>query len=257
MLFKSIADDATGQLSPPSVYSIRGHRNPSAPLLCEKRFQNVAQYDEHYNPYTYHHKIRFKEMQSRERTKVNSQEEIERRREKERKKQEKGLRKTVQVSGVKLGTVTPVVSTINTTQDSVVVITIPGTGPAPAPSEKKSGFAVGGRSMVSSSSSGGSFKRLGLTQPTETYFTAASPTFKTTQRYDSSSSTRDIDIRFQERRLGDARRAGRIWLQWIKVVGRTQSERMYENHPPERRDRKELIPSRLSQPFSHYSDDVR
>jgi len=56
-------------------------------------------------------------MQSSERTKANSQEAIEKRGEKERKREEKELRKP---AGVKLSTVIPVVGTINTTKNPAV-----------------------------------------------------------------------------------------------------------------------------------------
>jgi len=116
--------------------------------VCEKPFQNVAQYDKHCNSYAHYHKIRFKEMQSSKRAEASSREAIEERRENERKREEKELRKTAKAAGVKPG----------------------------------------------------------LTQPTETCFTAASPTSRTTSRYDGSSSTHDVYIQFQGRRLDDARR---------------------------------------------------
>ncbi|KAF9645014.1 hypothetical protein BDM02DRAFT_3120922 [Thelephora ganbajun] len=131
--------------------------------VCEKQFQNVAQYDEHCNSYAHHHKIRFKEMQSSERAKANSQEVVEKRREKERKREDKELRKAAKAAGVKLTTITPVVSMVGTTQNAVVTTPTPGIEPAPAPLEKKSGFTSGGWSTVSSSSSGGGFKKSGWT----------------------------------------------------------------------------------------------
>ena len=85
-------------------------------------------------------------MQSNERAKANSQEAIEKRREKERKREEKELRKAAKAAGVKLSTVTPLV-------------------PAPTPgaelalSERKSGFSAGGWSTVGSLSSGTGFKK--------------------------------------------------------------------------------------------------
>ena len=100
-------------------------------------------------------------MQSSERAKANSQEAIEKRREKERKREQKELRKAAKAAGVKLSTVTPVVGTISTTQNSAVATTTPGIEPAPAPPEKKPGFSIGGWSTVSSSSSGGGFKKPG------------------------------------------------------------------------------------------------
>lgn len=87
-------------------------------------------------------------MQSNERAKANSQEAIEKRREKERKREEKELRKAAKAAGVKLSTVTPLVPT-------------PALGiePGPAPPEKKSGFTSVGWSTVNSSSSGGGSKK--------------------------------------------------------------------------------------------------
>ena len=120
--------------------------------VCEKQFQKVAQFDEHCNSYAHHHKIRFKEMQSNERAKANSQEAIEKRREKERKREEKELRKAAKAAGVKLSTVTPLVPTPTIGIES-----------GPGQSEKQSKFATGGWSTINSSSSGGGFKKPGWT----------------------------------------------------------------------------------------------
>ena len=127
--------------------------------VCEKQFKNVAQYDEHCNSYAHHHKIRFKEMQSNERAKANSQEAIERRREKERKREEKELRKAAKAAGVKLNAATPVVSMVSTTHNPAVTETTPVIEPTPASPEKKSGFSARGWST----SSGGGFKKPGWT----------------------------------------------------------------------------------------------
>ena len=124
-------------------------------IVCEKQFQNVAQYDEHCNSYAHHHKIRFKEMQLNERAKANSREAIQKRREKEKKREEKELRKAAKAAGVKISTVAPVVSLVNTTQTPA-----PGVEFTPAPSEKKSG-RTGGWSTVSSLPSSGGFKKSG------------------------------------------------------------------------------------------------
>ncbi|KAJ3536638.1 hypothetical protein NM688_g6808 [Phlebia brevispora] len=46
--------------------------------LCEKQFQNVAQYDEHTNSYAHHHKARFRDMQAAQKaTFSGSQEELQ------------------------------------------------------------------------------------------------------------------------------------------------------------------------------------
>ncbi|KAI8995315.1 hypothetical protein BD414DRAFT_435003, partial [Trametes punicea] len=70
--------------------------------VCEKQFQNVAQYDEHTNSYAHHHKIRFREMQAAQRASRNSKEEVDKRKEKERKREEKELRKIAKAAGVKM-----------------------------------------------------------------------------------------------------------------------------------------------------------
>jgi len=72
-----------------------------------------------------------------------------------RKKNERELRRGAKVAGVKPSTL------------------------GPTPPKKKSGFAIEGWSTVSSSFSGGGFKRPGMShylEPTETCFAAASPT---------------------------------------------------------------------------------
>ncbi|KAJ7597273.1 hypothetical protein C8J56DRAFT_919646 [Mycena floridula] len=68
--------------------------------LCDKQFQNVAQYDEHTNSYAHHHKARFRDMQANIR--IQPQEEIEKRKEKERRREEKELRKIAAANGVKM-----------------------------------------------------------------------------------------------------------------------------------------------------------
>ncbi|KAH9950518.1 hypothetical protein B0H21DRAFT_723656 [Amylocystis lapponica] len=70
--------------------------------LCDKQFQNVAQYDEHTNSYAHHHKARFRDMQATQRANRNTQEEMDRRKEKERKREEKELRKIAKAAGVKM-----------------------------------------------------------------------------------------------------------------------------------------------------------
>ncbi|OCH96603.1 hypothetical protein OBBRIDRAFT_787168 [Obba rivulosa] len=70
--------------------------------LCDKQFQNVAQYDEHTNSYAHHHKARFRDMQLAQRANKNTQEEVEKRKEKERKREEKELRKLAKAVGIKL-----------------------------------------------------------------------------------------------------------------------------------------------------------
>jgi len=101
-------------------------------------------------------------MRSNERAMANSQEAIDKRREKEKKREEKELKKIAKAAGVKLTTISPVVGLVSTPQNPVVTTPVPGIEPTPAPSEKKSGFASGGWSKIDSSSSG-SFKKPGWT----------------------------------------------------------------------------------------------
>lgn len=68
--------------------------------LCDKQFRNVAQYDEHTNSYAHHHKARFKDMQANVRLKPKD--EIDKRREKEKKREEKELRKIAAANGIKM-----------------------------------------------------------------------------------------------------------------------------------------------------------
>jgi len=85
----------TGRCHLPSVYSIRGRRNPSTFLLhtVGQRFQNAIQYDQICDSYTHHYKIRFKEMQSNERAKADFQAEVEKQREKNGRERRKGRRR--------------------------------------------------------------------------------------------------------------------------------------------------------------------
>lgn len=106
--------------------------------LCDKQFQNVAQYDEHTNSYAHHHKARFRDMQATQRASRNTKEELDKRKEKERKREEKELRKFAKAAGVKMAKppislVAPPVSTVGDSE--------------PKPSGfKKSGWASVGQS---------------------------------------------------------------------------------------------------------------
>ena len=143
-------------------------------MMCDEKFQNV-QYDEHCNSYAHHHKIRFKE---------------------------KGLRKAAKAAGVKLNTVTPVVGMISTTKNSAVITATPGTEPGPGPSEKKSGFTVGGWSTVNSSSSGGGFKKPGwiiVSSPPKPGSPPPHPPPEPPHATTVPPPTHDIHIKFQER----------------------------------------------------------
>ncbi|VDB84498.1 unnamed protein product [Peniophora sp. CBMAI 1063] len=70
--------------------------------VCDKQFQNVAQYDEHTNSYAHHHKIRFRDMQATQRTQAAAQGAVDARREKERKREEKELKKLAKAHGIKI-----------------------------------------------------------------------------------------------------------------------------------------------------------
>ncbi|KAJ3771557.1 hypothetical protein FB446DRAFT_740058 [Lentinula raphanica] len=128
--------------------------------LCDKQFQNVAQYDEHTNSYAHHHKARFKDMQASAR--IKPQEEIDKRKEKERKREEKELRKIAAASGVRMAKTTlpppgapvlaPVVSsTVADHSDSKSPGWAPVSGTNTATSS--SGFKKSGWASIGSSSS--------------------------------------------------------------------------------------------------------
>ncbi|KIK02293.1 hypothetical protein K443DRAFT_677690 [Laccaria amethystina LaAM-08-1] len=68
--------------------------------LCDKQFKTVAQYDEHTNSYAHHHKARFRDMQANVR--LIPKEEVDKRKEKERKREEKQLRKIAAANGIKM-----------------------------------------------------------------------------------------------------------------------------------------------------------
>ncbi|KAH9057002.1 hypothetical protein EDB87DRAFT_1565696 [Lactarius vividus] len=100
--------------------------------VCDKQFQNVAQYDEHTNSYAHHHKIRFREMQSTQRAKQNTPEEQDKRKEKERKREEKELRKIAAAAGVKM-------AKSMTNAPTLAPVSTPGE--AKSPGFKKGGWA--------------------------------------------------------------------------------------------------------------------
>jgi hypothetical protein len=100
--------------------------------VCDKQFQNVAQYDEHTNSYAHHHKIRFRDMQSTQRAKQNTPEEQDRRKEKERKREEKELRKIAAAAGVRMAKSMPNAPTLDPVSAS---------GESKSPGFKKGGWA--------------------------------------------------------------------------------------------------------------------
>jgi uncharacterized C2H2 Zn-finger protein len=69
--------------------------------LCEKQFKNVTQYDEHTNSYAHHHKARAKDMQASLKPKAD-QASIVLRKEKERLREERAIRKMAKAAGVKI-----------------------------------------------------------------------------------------------------------------------------------------------------------
>ncbi|RDX56079.1 hypothetical protein OH76DRAFT_1370814, partial [Lentinus brumalis] len=104
--------------------------------VCEKQFQNVAQYDEHTNSYAHHHKVRFRDMQAAQRASRNTEEEINKRKEKERKREEKELRKIAKAAGVKM--VKPPVAVVAPSP----TVSAAGTGEPQTTGFKKSGWAT-------------------------------------------------------------------------------------------------------------------
>jgi Zinc-finger double-stranded RNA-binding len=100
--------------------------------VCEKQFQNVAQYDEHTNSYAHHHKIRFREMQNTQRVKQNTPEEQDRRKEKERRREEKELRKIAAAAGVAMA---------KPTTSAQLLAPIPTAGESKPAAFKKGGWA--------------------------------------------------------------------------------------------------------------------
>ncbi|KAL0072172.1 hypothetical protein AAF712_001096 [Marasmius tenuissimus] len=116
--------------------------------LCDKQFQNVAQYDEHTNSYAHHHKARFRDMQANVRMKP--QEEIDKRKEKERKREEKELRKMAAASGIKMAkqSTNPDIAALAPSLNST---SVPGATPALAPAAPGS---TGGWASVSAGPSG-------------------------------------------------------------------------------------------------------
>ncbi|KAI0651646.1 hypothetical protein C8Q79DRAFT_934373 [Trametes meyenii] len=109
--------------------------------VCEKQFQNVAQYDEHTNSYAHHHKVRFRDMQAAQRATRNSKEEVDKRKEKERKREEKELRKIAKAAGVKM------------VKPPVALAPVAETGTTPEEPSKPSGFRKSGWATVGASAS--------------------------------------------------------------------------------------------------------
>ncbi|KAF8845417.1 hypothetical protein BDN67DRAFT_865269, partial [Paxillus ammoniavirescens] len=114
--------------------------------LCEKQFQNVAQYDEHTNSYAHHHKARLKDMQANAR--LVNQDEVEKRKEKERKREEKELRKLAKAQGIKMA-------------KPPAIIAAPGSDTGITSETKPSGFKKAGWASVSTAPEPPEIKRSG------------------------------------------------------------------------------------------------
>ncbi|KIJ08585.1 hypothetical protein PAXINDRAFT_102524 [Paxillus involutus ATCC 200175] len=114
--------------------------------LCEKQFQNVAQYDEHTNSYAHHHKARLKDMQANAR--LVNQDEVEKRKEKERKREEKELRKLAKAQGIKMA-------------KPPAIIAAPGSDTGITSEPKPSGFKKAGWASVSTAPEPPEIKRSG------------------------------------------------------------------------------------------------
>ncbi|KAG5719333.1 G patch domain-containing protein 8 [Termitomyces sp. T112] len=118
--------------------------------LCDKQFKNVAQYDEHTNSYAHHHKARFKDMQANVRLKPKD--EIDKRREKERKREEKELRKIAAANGIKMAKPAAAVPIVSTDSPSPVSTAIEV---QPLPPPKRGGWAtISGSAPYSGARSG-------------------------------------------------------------------------------------------------------
>ncbi|KAF4572695.1 hypothetical protein EYR36_007205 [Pleurotus pulmonarius] len=113
--------------------------------LCDKQFKNVAQYDEHTNSYAHHHKARYRDMQANAR--IIPKEELDRRKQKERKREEKELRKMAAAIGIKMPKPAEGgLSAVPTAGDSVPI----GESSNSAPEQKPTGFKKSGWAAVSS-----------------------------------------------------------------------------------------------------------
>ncbi|TBU35043.1 hypothetical protein BD311DRAFT_624846, partial [Dichomitus squalens] len=104
--------------------------------VCEKQFKNVAQYDEHTNSYAHHHKVRFRDMQLAQRASRNTEEEINKRKEKERKREEKELRKIAKAAGVKMAKPPVAIAAV------VEASSVPAGSAGPSGNLKKGGWAT-------------------------------------------------------------------------------------------------------------------
>ncbi|KAG6891418.1 hypothetical protein C0992_007197 [Termitomyces sp. T32_za158] len=160
--------------------------------LCDKQFRNVAQYDEHTNSYAHHHKARFKDMQANVRLKPKD--EIDKRREKEKKREEKELRKIAAANGIRMAkptTTAPMLQqdsqpTATATTDHEVELPPPPkragwatvSGSAPSQSGARSGWASINSSAVPSPQSSSSTTQPSVPPDNSTTKPASNPTFR-------------------------------------------------------------------------------
>lgn len=127
--------------------------------LCDKQFQNVAQYDEHTNSYAHHHKARFKDMQANARPKP--QEDIDKRKEKERKREERELRKIAAAAGIKVPKAVSSIPQAGLAPSAVAAADIsPAMDVDGRSTQKKGGWASIGTTSASTTPSAG-FKKSG------------------------------------------------------------------------------------------------
>ncbi|KAF8313364.1 uncharacterized protein EI90DRAFT_3159705 [Cantharellus anzutake] len=123
--------------------------------LCDKQYTTIAQYDEHIRSYAHTHKQRFKDMEAAQKPK-----DISKAREKERKREEKELKRLAAASGVKLAAIPkPVVPVTLASQpvDTTLADVPPNGGGGGWTSFKKNnsgGFRPAGWATVQGSSSG-------------------------------------------------------------------------------------------------------
>jgi hypothetical protein len=119
--------------------------------LCEKQFQTVAQYDEHTNSYAHHHKARFRDMQAAQKASFGGQEDLDKRREKERKREEKELRKMAKAVGIKIAK--PTAPIAQPAAPAPVPVPAPADAAHPASVPKSTGFKKSGWATVGASTS--------------------------------------------------------------------------------------------------------
>ncbi|KAF7339673.1 G-patch-domain Zn-finger DNA-binding protein [Mycena sanguinolenta] len=120
--------------------------------LCEKQFKTVVAYTEHTNSYAHHHKARFKDMQANIRI---PQDDVDKRKEKERKREEKELRKIAAANGIKMAKPTPAVIPTLAPAEPVGASIDGEPMDSGRPSASSSGFKKSGWATVGSSTSAG------------------------------------------------------------------------------------------------------